>query len=166
MKALARLGIFMTICGLCWGAAYAQTPAPPYGSGRTGYPNSGYPNSTANRNSKEPCWKQVGISQGVNQERKQIEESTRSQVESVCHNSSMSVQQKQQEIRQLREQARQRIEGLVGAQQEQALRACRERNGEGGRGGRGGHGGGENVCEELGSGLPTGGVGTGQIPHP
>ena len=35
-------------------------------------------------NRQKPCWQQAGISQSALQQRKQIEESTRSQVESVC----------------------------------------------------------------------------------
>jgi TolA-binding protein len=85
--------------------------------------------NTANTSHKEPCWQQAGISKSAIAQVHQIQESTRSQVESVCSNSSLSPQQKQQEIRQLHQQAHQRIEGLVGAQQAQAFRTCQEQRG-------------------------------------
>ncbi|MBA3913379.1 MAG: hypothetical protein H0X25_05895 [Acidobacteriales bacterium] len=145
MKALARISFMLLLGCACSVAAGAQTSLPRYGTGQS-YPNSSYPNpgtssstypgsgtTTRQGRNGEPCWKQVGISQSVNQERKQIEETTRSQMESVCHNNSISTQQKQQEIQKLREQSRQKIQSLVGAQQEQALRACREQRGETGR---------------------------------
>jgi hypothetical protein len=128
MTALEKVSCYLVLAGMCGVAAAAQTSVPPYGSQ--------YPNATATRQGRkgEPCWKQVGISQSINQERKQIEESTHSQMEAVCHNSSLSAQQKEQQLQQLRTQSRQKIASLVGAQQEQALRACREQRGETGHG--------------------------------
>ena len=107
---------------------------------------------------QQPCWQQAGISQSAMQQRRQIEESTRSQVQSVCSDSSLSSQQKREKIRQLREQARQQVEGLVSASQQQALRACQQER----AGARGGHvggahpgGGGMDPCGELASGKAT-----------
>jgi TolA-binding protein len=88
------------------------------------------PNTTTpNTPHKEPCWQQAGVSKSAIAQLRQIQESTRSQVESVCSNSSLSPQQKQEEIKQLHQQAHQRIEGLVVAQQAQALRTCQEQRG-------------------------------------
>jgi hypothetical protein len=104
---------------------------------------------------QQPCWQQAGISQSAMQQRRQIEESTRSQVQSVCSDSSLSVQQKREEIRQLREQARQQIEGLISPSQQEALKACQQER----AGARGGHvhpgGGGMGPCGELAPGKAT-----------
>jgi len=83
---------------------------------------------------KEACWEQAGISKSVMPQIRQIHQSTRSQVESVCSNSSLTPQQKQQEIQQLHQQAQQQIEALVGSQQLQALRSCQQQSGGMGNG--------------------------------
>jgi len=68
---------------------------------------------------------------------------------SVCHDSSLSPQQKREKIRQLREQARNEAEALLTPQQQEALRACREQH-VAGRGRRGGiHRGGAGPCGEM-----------------
>jgi hypothetical protein len=124
------------------------------------------PGSTAPANNRrgrqQPCWQSAGISQQVVQQHRQIEENMRSQVESVCANSSLSPQQKREQIRQIREQGRKQIEGLITPQQEEALKACREQRG-GGRGENHGGGGmhrgsGEGPCGEIpaGNGRPNG----------
>ena len=138
------------------------TTAPPSSQGTTG--TAGTPSHTpgsagGQRGRREPCWQQAGIPQSVIQQRHQIEQNTRSQIESVCQDSSLSQEQKQEKIRQLREQSRSQMEGLVNAQQKQALEACRAQRaggrGERGEGGeRGGHagkrgGGGNGPCGEA-----------------
>jgi hypothetical protein len=82
---------------------------------------------------QRPCWQQAGISQSAMQQRKQIEENTRSQVESVCSDSALTPQQKQQKIQQLEQEAHTQVGGLITPQQGQALKSCRESRGEGPR---------------------------------
>ena len=106
---------------------------------------------------QEPCWLQVGIPHSAIERRKQIEENTRSQVQAVCNDSSLSPQQKRQKIHRLREQAHQEAAALMTPQQAEALKACRQQRaaarGERGGGGRGmHHGGGEGPCGEMPSG--------------
>jgi hypothetical protein len=101
---------------------------------------------------RQPCWQQAGISRSALQQRRQIEENTRAQVEAVCGDSSLSPQQKEQKIRQLREEGRRQAEAILNPQQEQSLRACRQQRGEE-RGshharGAGGHTG-AGPCGEL-----------------
>jgi hypothetical protein len=101
---------------------------------------------------QEPCWRVAGVSQQALQKHRQIEESTRSQVEAVCSNTSLSAQQKQQEIRQLHENAKKQMGSLVTPQQEEALRSCRESRGESHSGGVRRTGGGaasEGPCGEM-----------------
>jgi Spy/CpxP family protein refolding chaperone len=117
------------------------------------------PNSQHRR--QQPCWQQVGVPQSAEQQRRQIEQSTRAEVEAVCSDSSLSQQQKQEKIRQLHAQARKQVEGLLSPQQEQAMKSCREQR-NAGRSGGGMHGGGgrggSGPCGEMtsGGGLPGG----------
>jgi len=113
---------------------------------------SSMPGTTANPSGKhgqEPCWKQVGISQQAEQQVKQIEDSTRSQVESVCSDSSMNIQQKRTKIEDLREAGRKQIDGIITPQQREARKSCREQRGEHVNGGGGPHHVGMGVCKEV-----------------
>lgn len=105
---------------------------------------------------QEPCWKQAGVPHSTIERRKQIEENTRSQVQSVCNDSSLTPQQKREKIHQLREQAHQEIASLMTPQQAEAWKACREQRaaarGERSGGGRGVHHGGGGPCGETPSG--------------
>jgi hypothetical protein len=86
--------------------------------------------SPQERVSQEPCWKQVGISKTAIDERETISRERRSQVEAVCADSSLTLQQKQQRIREIRQQARERSEALISPQQEEELRACQKERAE------------------------------------
>src|SRR5581483_4631562 len=77
----------------------AQTNAAPPSS------TAGQATTGANRGSAGPCWRQAGISQSVAQKYRQIEHNTRSQVQSVCHDSSLSMDQKKEKAKQLRDDA-------------------------------------------------------------
>jgi hypothetical protein len=139
MARIRRLGfaaVLILLFSYSIAAQVAPSPASPRGT-------------TAPRAPRQvPCWQQAGISQSALQQRKQIEESTHSQVEAVCSDSSLTPQQKQQKIRQLRQDARKQVEGLITPQQEQALKSCRAGRGEEPRIG-GVHGGGGGPCGEM-----------------
>ena len=47
----------------------------------------------------KPCWEVAGISKSAIAERRRIEQETRSQVQSVCNDSSLNEQQKREKIR-------------------------------------------------------------------
>jgi TolA-binding protein len=113
---------------LAFGVGYGSAQVRPQ-TGATG--TGAQTTSGAQRGRQQPCWQVAGVSQQALQQHRQIEESTRSQVEAVCSNSSLSQQQKQQQIRQLRENARKQMASIVSPQQEEALRSCRESRGEG-----------------------------------
>ncbi len=101
---------------------------------------------------REPCWQVAGISQSAMQQRKSLEENARSQVQSVCNDSSLTPQQKREKIRQIHQQTQQQVEGVITPQQRQALQACRQQRGEGAhmaRGGRVMHGKGGGPCGEM-----------------
>lgn len=112
---------------------------------------SARPMPTTRPGRHEPCWKQAGVSQSAIEQRRQIEESTRSEVESVCSDSSLTPQQKHQKIRQLHEQAHQQVQRLITSQQEQALRSCRAKYGAVAHSGGIHPGGGVGPCGEMAS---------------
>ena len=112
-------------------------------------PGTASPTPGGGKKGQEPCWKQVGISQQAEQQVKQIEDSTRSQVESVCSDSSMNTQQKRTKIEDLREAGRKQIDGIITPQQRDARKSCREQRGEKVNGGGGPHHVGMGVCKEV-----------------
>jgi Spy/CpxP family protein refolding chaperone len=144
---------------LCASTLFTQTTPPAANpQGQTGGPRRG--NFT-------PCWQQAGIEKSVMEQRWSIERDTRSQVEAVCSNSSLTPQQKQQQARELHQQARQKMEGLITAEQEKALTACQQQhagsNNHPGGGGMHGEGGGCGEWPHTGqrpSGSPNGAPGS------
>lgn len=110
-----------------------------------------------------PCWQQAGIQKSVMEQRWALERETRSQVEAVCSNSSLTPQQKREQVREIRQQGRQKMEGLVTPEQEKALTACQQEHGMGHPGG-GMHEGMGGCGEWQGGphpGAPAGGAGSG-----
>jgi hypothetical protein len=105
----------------------------------------------------EPCWQQAGIDKSVMEQRWALEKDTRSQVEAVCSNSSLTPQQKQQQAREIRQQAKTKMEGLVTADQEKALTACQQQRGMNHTGMGGGAGAAQGGGRE--------GGGCGEWPH-
>jgi hypothetical protein len=86
------------------------------------------------------------------EQRRNIEQSTRAEIQSVCANSSLTPQQRREQMRAIRERSRQQMDALISPQQREALKACRESRGKGHVGGGGFHGGGERgegPCGEL-----------------
>jgi Spy/CpxP family protein refolding chaperone len=150
MKSLYRFGSTAALLLLlsAWPLMAQITPRPtsPAPGSTTGTTTQG------RRGRRESCWKQAGVSQQVQQRRRQIEESARSQISAICSNSALSAQQKHQQIQQIHQQTRQQVEALVTPQQRSALESCRASRGAGGHGGgmRGLHrGGGEGPCGEM-----------------
>jgi hypothetical protein len=95
---------------------------------------------------QEPCWEVAGVSKSAIEQRRTINQHARQEIEAVCVNSSLSMQQKREEIRQIHQRERQEIEAIITPAQQEAMHACQqERN----HGGGGGHGGGKGPCGEL-----------------
>lgn len=84
------------------------------------------------KGSHEACWKQAGIPESAIQQRKSIEETAHSQVQSVCSDSSLNQQQKVQKIRDIRKSTHEQMRGLLSPQQEQALKQCQREHGRAG----------------------------------
>jgi TolA-binding protein len=104
----------------------------------------------------EPCWEVAGVSKSAIQQRRVITQQSRQEVEAVCANSSLSIQQKRQQIQQIRQRERQEIEALITPAQQEAIRSCQE-------GRNGGHGGGH---VGGGHGGPCGEMSLGHKPNP
>jgi hypothetical protein len=98
---------------------------------------------------QEPCWEVAGVSKSAIEQRRIIAQQARQEVEAVCANSSLSIQQKRQQIQQIHQRERQEIDAIISPAQREAMRACQEQRGHGGGGGHigGGHGGGP--CAEM-----------------
>jgi len=86
-----------------------------------------------------------------------ITQQERQQVEAVCANSSLSMQQKRQQIQQIRQRERQEIDGVITPAQQEAMRSCQEER-------SGGHGGGGHLGG--GHGGPCGEMSVGHKPNP
>jgi hypothetical protein len=97
---------------------------------------------------QEPCWEVAGVSKSAIEERQTIYRQTRQEVEAVCANSSLSIQQKRQQIQQIRQRQRQEIDAIITPAQREAIRACQEQRGHGG-GGHVGGGHGRGPCGEM-----------------
>jgi hypothetical protein len=141
-------------CLLCGSATLLAQTTPPAGG----------PTTQPGRRGGEPCWQQAGIQKSVMEQRWAVERDTRSQVEAVCSNSSLTPQQKHQQVQEIRQQGRQKMEGLVTADQEKALTACQQQRGMnhgGGNGAGGPHEGAGGGCGEW----PRGGQRPGNTPN-
>lgn len=127
--------------------AAAQAPI------RTGPPGATRPTP---RPRQEPCWAVAGVSKSAIEQRRTITQQAHQEVEAVCANSSLSIQQKRQQIQQIHQRERQEIDAIITPAQREAMRACQEQRGHGGGGhAGGGHGGG-----------PCGEMPVGQKPNP
>jgi hypothetical protein len=117
-----------------------------------------------------PCWEVAGISKSVMEQRQAIQQRTRSEVEAVCADPSLSRQQRQQRIREIHEQAKQELDALVSPQQMEALKSCQQARSHGGSHPHPGHpsaSGGHGPCGEMPSApSPNPPPGNKPIPEP
>ena len=112
---------------------------------------------TTTRPRLEPCWEVAGVSKAAIQQRRIITQQARQEVEAVCTNSSLSMQQKRQQIQQIHQRERQEVEALITPAQQEAIRSCQQ-------GRNGGHGGGGHLGG--GRGGPCGEMSIGHKPNP
>lgn len=101
---------------------------------------------------QQPCWEVAGISKSAMEQRRGIQQRTRSEIEAVCADAALSPQQRQQRIRQIHEQSKHELDALVSPQQMQSLKSCQMSRGHGGGHPGMGHpgvGGGHGPCGEL-----------------
>lgn len=119
---------------------------------RTQGPNARQPGATGSQHARQqPCWEVAGISKSAMQQRHAIQQKTRSEVEAVCADTSLTPQQRQLKMRQIHAQSKQELDALVSPQQMESLKSCHASRGHGGHPGVGhpGVGGGHGPCGEL-----------------
>jgi hypothetical protein len=75
---------------------------------------------------QENCLQQAGLEISAMKQIRSIERDARSQIESVCSSSSLTLQQKNEQVRDIREKAMQEREGLMTADQQKAVTACQQ----------------------------------------
>jgi len=117
-------------------------------------PSPGHPATVAHPQQphQPPCWEVAGISKSAMEQRQAIQRRTRSEVEAVCADPSLSQQQRQQKIREIHEQTKQELDALVSPQQMEALKSCQEARNHGGSHPGPGHpsaSGGHGPCGEV-----------------
>jgi Spy/CpxP family protein refolding chaperone len=152
--AATKLFLIVTAYSLLCGVL-AQGQAPASKRGALPVPPAQGPANRAPR--QQPCWQQVGISKEAMEQRREVEQNTRAQVESVCADSSLTSQQKHAKIKELHQQARQQIESIITPQQQEELKACNaERNAGRPSGGPRPGGGGLGPCGEAASAPASG----------
>jgi hypothetical protein len=136
---------------LCAGTLLAQsTPS-----------TNGTPSQTRPmRGGGENCFQRAGIDKSVMEQIHTISHDARSQIETVCSNSSLTPQQRHEKAREIREQAMQKREALLTADQKTALNACQQARSGNHPNGGGMHEGNGGMHEGLGGGcgeMPGGG---------
>jgi len=90
---------------------------------------SGGPQMAGRRGGAPPCLQKAGIDRSVMEQLHSIQSGSRSQITSVCENSSLTPQQKQEQVQQIRQQSKQKIDSLITPQQQEALHACQQEMG-------------------------------------
>lgn len=100
---------------------------------------------------EEPCWQKVGISKDVIDQRQAVEQDTRSQVQAVCADSSLTDPQKKQKIHEIRQESKQKVAGLITEQQQQDLQSCQKERAANHPAPAGVHHGGGGPCGNLAS---------------
>jgi hypothetical protein len=131
-------GVILLLSAPLVETAIAQAPI------RIGPATTSRPGSKAQQ---EPCWEVAGVSKSAMQQRRAISQRARQEVEGVCANSALSIQQKRQEIQQIRERERQEIEAIITPAQQEAMRSCQEQRRPVSSAGHRGAGGGP--CGEM-----------------
>ena len=132
---------------------------PPAGTVPNSNPSTNNPPSQMRpgRHAGDNCFQQAGLDESVREQIHSISRDARSQIETVCSNTSLTAQQKHEKAREIREQAMQKREALLTPEQQKALAACQQERG-------GNHSG---MHEGNGGGMHEGmGGGCGEMPGP
>jgi hypothetical protein len=98
------------------------SPAPPAQKGSLGQTRI----QGASQAKQPTCMQEAGISQATLDQLQSINLQTRSEVQGVCSNSSLSEQEKLQQIREIRQRAQAQRNGLISPQQRQEIQQCQK----------------------------------------
>jgi hypothetical protein len=100
----------------------SQQPSQPSSPSTGSDANS--PGSTTGAPKQPPCWQQAGISKQVMEQRKDLEQQAKSQIATVCADTSLTAQQRREKIKAIRQQTMQQVQALITTQQQEALKSC------------------------------------------
>jgi Spy/CpxP family protein refolding chaperone len=89
-------------------------------------PNPAPSARSARRPAVEPCWQQAGIEKSAMEQIWSIQRETRTQVEGVCANSSLTPEEKHQQLKEIHQQAHEKMDGIITADQQKAMTACQQ----------------------------------------
>ena len=105
-------------------AQQSQSEPPPASSSSGAGASDQTPAPPPNRMGGGACWRQAGITRAELQQRKSIQEKTRTQITGVCANSSLTPKEKMQQVRELRVAEKQQFADLLTPDQQKALKEC------------------------------------------
>jgi hypothetical protein len=139
-----------------------STNPPPQPQGQGGSTNSGQaPSQAQERQQRVACLVKAGISKDLMDTRRKILDQTRSQIESICGDSSLSTADKQAQVHQAREEARKQMDEAMTPAQQKGIESCVN----GGTHPNAGLGP-KDPCKGTGSGNDTNGNSKGSTPAP
>jgi hypothetical protein len=112
--------------GLAAQATQQNSPAPQ--AGPSAYPGNSTqqpPMTPAQqRRTRNACLLHAGISKDLMNQRQSILRQSRSQIESICGDSSLTTSQKLAQVRQARQDVRKQISEVITPEQEKAIESC------------------------------------------
>ena len=149
------------------GAQKTQRSSQPSSSSTSGSDgNSTGTTAGAPAGRQTPCWQEAGISKQAMEQRRNLEQEAKSQIASVCSDTSLTAEQRHEKIKAIHQQTMQQVQGLITPQQQEALKSCQasRQAAHPGNGGGPHPGGGMGPCGEMPSGSGQPGAGTGSQP--
>lgn len=133
---------FCPVVTLLFAATLLAQSSPPATNSPTQQP--------ARRGGQENCMQQAGIDHSVMEQIRTVGHDARSQVESICSNSSLTPQQRQEQAREVRERAMQKRDSLMTPEQRTAVKQCQQqRSGNHASEGGGMHEGAGGGCGDM-----------------
>jgi hypothetical protein len=84
--------------------------------------------NAAQKAARQSCLAKAGVSRAVLEQRRALQEKTRSEIEAACVNSALSEQQKREQIRQIQLTSRQQLQAMLTPTQLAELQACQRAN--------------------------------------
>jgi Spy/CpxP family protein refolding chaperone len=108
-------------------AQQSQSAPPPSSSSGSGDGTSDQAPAAPNRMAGGgACWRQAGITRAELQQRKAIQEKTKTQITGVCANTSLTPKEKMQQVRELRVAEKQQFADLLTPEQQKLLKECQQ----------------------------------------
>ena len=131
-----RVVLFVLLGAFCLAQSSQNAPtAPPDQSSPQAQPTQTAPQTPAQENAAPPrsyarghgpipCWKVAGITPEMVNQRWQIEDNAKGQINTVCADSSLTAQKRQDRIHQINEQTEQEIAKFIPANELSSFKSC------------------------------------------